>query len=197
MPVVRSNDFTSEFDAIDDKRYGYRPERLDEGGPGDDKDKTQSNATGQHLELDFDTLASESWREKGNSIDESDYTRLRLEEDEESEEVHMRTRYLFDDNQAMTPLSQMQATKDLLTEGQRIAYVGLCQLIMGRMIKDMARGWEGYKMKQRNLLKGKARETEVPVVESGKIWMIKIMARLFQHMDVEREGESAWLWTAN
>ncbi|EJT46431.1 integral membrane protein [Trichosporon asahii var. asahii CBS 2479] len=186
MPVVRSNDFTSEFDAIDDKRYGYRPERLDDG-----EDKTQSNATGQHLELGVDTLASESWREKGNSIDESDYTRLRLEEDEESEEVHMRTRYLFDDNQAMTPLSQMQATKDLLTEGQRIAYVGLCQLIMGRMIKDMSRGWEGYKMKQRNLLKGKARETDVPVVESGKIWMIKIMARLFQHMDVEREGELA------
>jgi len=33
----------------------------------------------------------------------------------------------------MTPLSQMQATKDLLTEAQRIAYVGLCLLTSREM----------------------------------------------------------------
>ena len=137
-----------------------------------------------------ETLASDSWRQK-TTQDESDYTRLRLEEDEESEEVHMRTKYLFNEDKAMTPLSQMQATKELLTEGQRIAYVGLCQLVARRMVRDAGRGWEGWKAKNRvtSRLKGKGKE-EVPVVESANIWMIKIMARLYQHMEVLREGES-------
>jgi hypothetical protein len=42
----------------------------------------------------------------------------------------------------------------------------------------------------KNKLKGKGKE-EVPVVESANIWMIKIMARLYQHMEVLREG--TWL----
>lgn len=187
MPVVRSDDFTSDFDAIDDKKYHFRPpERLD---PEDAHGTTTgtSNATGQHLELEADTLITDSWRQK-NQLDESDYTRLRLDEDEESEEVHMRTRYLFDEDKAMTPLSQMQATKELLTDAQRIAYVGLCHLIARRMVRDMGRGWEGTKVKL-SLSKGKGRAGDVPVVESGSLWMIKIMARLYQHMDLERDGE--------
>ena len=60
MPVVRSNDFTSDLDAIDDKRYHYRPpERLDEGAGA-----AMGNATGAHLELASDTLITDSWREK-------------------------------------------------------------------------------------------------------------------------------------
>jgi hypothetical protein len=86
----------------------------------------------------------------------------------------------------MTPLSQMQATKELLTEGQRIAYVGLCALVTRRMVLDMGRGWTGIKVK---MVKGKGRPDELPVVESGNIWMIKIMARLFQHMELDRDGE--------
>lgn len=183
MPVVRSNDFTSELDAVDDKKFHYRaPIRLD----NEDEHGPTANATGVHLELEADTLITDSWREKAG-IDESEYTRLRLEEDNESEEVHMRTRFLFDEDKAMTPLSQMQATKQLLTEGQRIAYVGLCALIARRMLADMGRGWEGYKAKQ-HMLKGKGRAHDVPVVESGNIWMIKIMARLYQHMELERDG---------
>ncbi|KAL1410336.1 hypothetical protein Q8F55_004344 [Vanrija albida] len=186
MPVVRSDDFTSEFDAIDDKKYHFKPPaRLDpEDEPGT---TTTSNATGQHLEVEGDTLITDSWRQK-NQLDESDYTRLRLDEDEESEEVHMRTRYLFDEDKAMTPLSQMQATKELLTDAQRIAYVGLCHLIARRMLRDMGRGWEGTKVKL-SLSKGKGRAGDVPVVESGNLWMIKIMARLYQHMDLERDEQ--------
>ncbi len=33
----------------------------------------------------------------------------------------------------MTPLNQMQATKNLLTEAQQIAYVGLCALTSREM----------------------------------------------------------------
>ena len=188
MPVVRSDDNAFGFDEEDQKRYHYRPPiRLD---PSDSQAAT-GNATGTHLELDADTLTSDSWREK-QSLDESEYTRLRLDEDEESEEVHMRTKYLFNEDKAMTPLSQMQATKELLTEGQRIAYVGLCQLIAVRMLRDVGRGWEGVKVKGAIIGMGKAKgkgKVEVPVLESAHIWMLKIMARLYQHMELEREGE--------
>lgn len=56
-------------------------------------------------------------------------------------------------------------------------------------MRDAGRGWEGWKAKgMKNRLKGKGKE-EVPVVESANLWMIKIMARLYQHMEVLREGE--------
>jgi len=179
MPVVRSDENPFGLDEEDQKKYHYKPpDRLDaEGGTA----AASSNATGAHIELEGDTLLTDSWREKV-SQDESDYTRLRLDEDEESEQVHMRTRYLFDEDKAMTPLSQMQATKKLLTEGQRIAYVGLCQLIARRMVKDTARGWEGLKVK------GKGKAKEQPQVESANLWMLKIMARLYQHMELEVAG---------
>lgn len=91
----------------------------------------------------------------------------------------------------MTPLSQMQTTKELLTEGQRIAYVALCHLIMKRMLRDMGRGWEGYKAKNKLGVKGKGK-AEVPVVESGHIWMLKLMARLYQHMELTKDGKRAY-----
>ena len=143
MPVVRSEDLTIklEMDPDDPRSTQYRvpAQRMDDDTPA----AGPSNATGTHLELEADTLLTDSWREKA-ALDESDYTRIRLDEDEESEEVHMRTRYLFDEDKAMTPLSQMQATKELLTEGQRIAYVGLCYLVAKRMVRDAGRGWEGH-----------------------------------------------------
>lgn len=186
MPVVRSDKTALDLDEEDQEIYHYRPSTIDA-----DKTAGPSNATGQHLEVGADTISTDSWRTKGAQEVDSDYTRLRLDEDEESEEVHMRTKYLFNEDKAMTPLSQMQATKELLTEGQRIAYVGLCQLVARGMVRDAGRGWEGWKAKgMKNRLKGKGKE-EVPVVESANIWMIKIMARLYQHMEVLREGESS------
>ncbi|KAK8861478.1 hypothetical protein IAR55_002299 [Kwoniella newhampshirensis] len=189
MPVVRSDDNPFGLDEEDQKRYHYRPPaRLDDTFSAAGGSTSTGNATGTHLEVQADTLLTDSWREKV-AQDESDYTRLRLDEDEESEEVHMRTRYLFDEDKAMTPLSQMQATKELLTEGQRIAYVGLCQLIARRMLRDMGRGWEGVKVKSKlGVGKGKGKN-EVPVVESGHIWMLKIMARLYQHMELAKEEQ--------
>ncbi|OCF30494.1 hypothetical protein I316_07876 [Kwoniella heveanensis BCC8398] len=186
MPVVRSDDNPYGLDEEDQRKFHYRaPARLD---PSSDKAVAggSGNATGQHLEVDADTLLTDSWRDKAEQ-DESDYTRLRLDEDEESEEVAMRTKYLFDEDKAMTPLSQMQATKNLLTEGQRIAYVGLCQLIAKRMLRDMGRGWEGFKPKGKLGLKGK--KADPPAVESGHIWMLKIMARLYQHMELTRDEQ--------
>lgn len=85
----------------------------------------------------------------------------------------MRTDFLFDDTQEMTPLSQMKATKDLLTEGQRIAYVGLCKLITREMVQS-------YKV-------GRTKEL-APAAESAQHWANKIMGRLYLHMDVSQSG---------
>jgi hypothetical protein len=40
----------------------------------------------------------------------------------------------MEDEEQRDALSQMQATKDLLTEGQRIAYVGMTRLILSAML---------------------------------------------------------------
>lgn len=184
MPVVRSEDIPAGFDEDDPRKRKYQaPLRLDsqhqqEHGP-------TGNATGAALELDPEITTTDNWREKNLEEDESDYTRLRPFEDEESEEVNMRTNYLFNEDKAMTPLSQMQATKELLTEGQRIAYVGLAALVAREMIMDMRRGLTPPK--------NKSKESESGVVESGKLWLLKIMARLYQHMDLSADGECSML----
>jgi hypothetical protein len=178
MPVVRSDNFDSlGFEDEDERKDKYRPPvRLDT-----DDHVVMGNATGAQLQLDPELTTESTWRDKLTQ-DESDYTRLRLFEDQESEEVHMRTKYLFDEEKAMTPLSQMQATKELLTEGQRIAYVGLCALVARAMLIDMGRGVVHGKGKKKT-------SAAAGSVENGKIWMLKIMARLYQHMELEVAGK--------
>lgn len=96
-----------------------------------------------------------------------------MKEDEESDEVALRTKYLFDEDAAMTPLSQMQATKKLLTESQRIAYVGLCALTA----REMTQALRLFKRKE---LKG--------AVANMELWVLKIMGRLYYHMELETPG---------
>ncbi|KAJ9125393.1 hypothetical protein QFC22_000353 [Naganishia vaughanmartiniae] len=186
MPVVRSEDPLAEYgyDIIDPRHTKYQPTNLPDP---ETKQRAAGNATGTAIHLENDVTLDHKWREKtgGATQDEGDYTRLRLMEDEESEEVHLRTKYLFNEDKAMTPLSQMQATKELLTEGQRIAYVGLCALIAREMIRDMGRGWV---MSKKEKMRGKGHD-EPAVVESGRLWMLKIMARLYQHMDLSPEEQ--------
>lgn len=144
----------------------------------------QSNATGQLLDLsEAAARRGEDWREKGaGAADESEYTRLGLDDDPEEDHLHEKTQYLFDDDKGMTPLSQMQATKGLLSEGQRIAYVGMCRLV----VKDMVQA----------LRRGKHKELEAALA-SVDHWSSKIMTRLYQHMDVDASGAflvSAMAW---
>ncbi|KAI5450772.1 hypothetical protein NCC49_002779 [Naganishia albida] len=189
MPVVRSEESQAEYgyEVVDPRQNKYRAALIPEP---ESRAKAAGNATGTAIHLDADSptktrTETANWREKLTE-DEGDYTRLRLMEDEESEEVHMRTKYLFDEDKAMTPLSQMQATKELLTEGQRIAYVGLCALVARGMIRDMGRGWVMGK-KEKARAKGVPAEPEV--VESGRMWMLKIMAKLYQHMDLSPDEQ--------
>ena len=104
----------------------------------------------------------------------------------------MRTRYLFDEEKAMTPLSQMQATKNLLTETQRIAYVGLCKLACVEMVAELQKVADADPKKKAAKIKlGSKATTSVvvdPPTESSTVWGLKIMARLYHHMELERDG---------
>lgn len=146
-----------------------------------------TNATGKHL--DIDDARGYDWRSKPASSqhagddDDSDgekgYTQLRLDEDEEAEQLHAATQYLFKDGahhdpygdtSTATPLNQMKTTKQLLSDGQKIAYVGLCSLIASEMVRQMRR------------VPGKNLESAKKSIDS---WRIKVMARLYQHMEIE------------
>jgi len=106
------------------------------------------------------------------------YTRMNQDDDVQSaDSMDENTQYLFkeslDDSDATTPLSQMQATKELLTEGQRIAYVGLCKLTLVGMLRDVGR----VRFKENRA-----------AYESMTLWSQKMMIRLFSHMDISPAG---------
>lgn len=160
MPIVREDTFASGLDEEDQKKYHYQPSA---------KGASAANATGNLI--DVDDYGNE-WRSKVDQ-NESEYTRLRINEEDDADEVHLRTKYLFDEDKAMTPLSQMQATKNLLTEAQRIAYVGLCALTSREMSQSL-------KVTKRKELKAAAGSME--------LWAMKILGRLYYHMELETQG---------
>ena len=165
MPVVKEDESAGGLDEEDQRKYHYVPKKSTSHGhehPG-------GNATGNRIDVDVEGT---EWRSKTEQ-NENEYTRLRADEEDEADEVHLRTRYLFDEDKAMTPLGQMQATKKMLTEAQRIAYVGLCALTA----KEMAQ-------KQKN-----ARRKELKdAIHSMELWALKVMGRLYYHMDLEIAG---------
>ncbi|GAA5887434.1 hypothetical protein JCM6882_002527 [Rhodosporidiobolus microsporus] len=183
MPVIRTSDktTTSMFDADADtgdrkpSRYIQpAPSRaLEVDAPGPAAVAATGNATGRLVEADEKSgaPAETGLREKGK-LDEMDYTRLELDDDPEEDEISMRTQYLFNEDTSMTPLSQLQQTKTLLTEGQRIAYVGLCRLVAREMVQTLALAAKG------------AKELD-PARESCQNWASKIMGRLYRHMEVD------------
>ncbi|SJX65019.1 uncharacterized protein SRS1_15846 [Sporisorium reilianum f. sp. reilianum] len=175
------------------KRSGARSQYLTDnsasttGAAASRSHNAATNATGTHL--DIDDARGYDWRSKpvskqnddddDDSDEEKGYTQLRLDEDEEAEELHAATSYLFQDgnrhdpygdNTAATPLNQMKTTKQLLSEGQKIAYVGLCSLIASEMVRQIRR------------VPGKTLD---PAKQSIESWKIKVMARLYQHMEIE------------
>lgn len=122
------------------------------------------------------------------------YTRVQVDEDARSAtSMDDNTSYLFkangthiadEDDEQRDPLAQMQATKDLLTEGQRIAYVGVVRLAMVQMVKELDRV-EGTK--------GTKKEFKL-AVEAMKMWSQKMMLRLYAHMEINSSGNlDRWL----
>ena len=113
------------------------------------------------------------------------YTRVQLDEDAKSAtSMDEGTGYLFkesqthnvlDDEEQRDAVSQLQATKDLLTEGQRIAYVGVTRLTMYSMIKELE-DIGATRTTKKDL--GKA-------IESVTKWGQQMMVRLYAHMDID------------
>ncbi|KAI9375693.1 hypothetical protein BJX61DRAFT_531405 [Aspergillus egyptiacus] len=113
------------------------------------------------------------------------YTRVQLDEDNESiNSLDEDTSYLFRESAATTAgyegeelrdtLSQLQATKDLLTESQRIAYVGVTRLMIFRMVADME------KMPPTK----STRKSKQKAIDSMRGWGQAMMTRLYSHMDI-------------
>jgi hypothetical protein len=120
------------------------------------------------------------------------YTRVQIDEDAQSAtSMDDNTAYLFkpkgtdlvdDDDDVRDPLAQMQATKDLLTEGQRIAYVGLVRLAMMEMTDELS-----------CIERTKSATKSINVAhEAIKMWSQKTMVRLYAHMDIESAGTMAF-----
>lgn len=113
------------------------------------------------------------------------YTRVQVDEDAKSAtSMDENTEYLFkpkgtdladDDEEQRDPLAQLQATKNLLTEGQRIAYVGVTRLAMAKMVKEVD-DIEGTKNTKKGL---------VLAADSMKMWSQQMMVRLYMHMEVD------------
>lgn len=113
------------------------------------------------------------------------YTRVLVDEDAESAtSMDDNTNYLFknaggtsmmdDDEQTRDAVSQMQATKDLLTEGQRIAYVGLVRIELSLLVKVLEKApWTKATKKAGQM-----------ATEATKMWSQKIMIRLYTHMEI-------------
>lgn len=114
------------------------------------------------------------------------YTRVQLDEDAQSAtSLDENTKYLFkevnggtgageeEDDEQRDALSQMQATKDLLTEGQRVAYVGMTRLILSAMLREQ----------ESMVTKTTKKETQF-AAEAMQRWSQQMMVRLYAHMDI-------------
>jgi len=112
------------------------------------------------------------------------YTRVIMDEDAQSAtSMDDNTQYLFkgakgtdviDDDDARDAVSQMQATKDLLTEGQRIAYVGVVRLEIVKLVKEA---------EELPITKKTKKEVTI-AAEAFRMWGQKMMIRLYSHMDI-------------
>jgi hypothetical protein len=114
------------------------------------------------------------------------YTRVIMDDDADSvTSMDDNTAYLFKDKEkgttmdddedvARDPLAQMQTTKNLLTEGQRVAYVGLVRLAMVELERKFIR-----MDRNKNTKKFLALQQE-----TTKMWAQKMMVRIYGHMDI-------------
>ena len=117
------------------------------------------------------------------------YTRVQHDEDANStSSMEDNTSYLFkqqngtgeveEDEELRDTMAQMQATKDLLTEGQRIAYVGVTRVAMAEMVAEL---------EQIEITKDTKKELAL-LIEAYKMWSQKMMVRLYAHMEISSSG---------
>lgn len=112
------------------------------------------------------------------------YTKVIMDDDADSvTSMDDNTAYLFkekntaldvEDEAARDPLMQMQTTKNLLTEGQRVAYVGLVRLAAVELERKFAR-------MDRNKNTKKVLDLQQ---ETTKMWSQRAMVKIYGHMDI-------------
>jgi hypothetical protein len=114
------------------------------------------------------------------------YTRLQLDEDAQSAtSMDEDTNYLFkegakpnavvEEEEQRDAVAQLQATKDLLTEGQRIAYVGVTRLVIYGMVGELQIATQNKSTKK----------DAVKALESMEKWGQQMMVRLYSHMEID------------
>ncbi|MCO5589711.1 hypothetical protein L7F22_043679 [Adiantum nelumboides] len=175
---------------IDDARgYSWRakPENLGDAGgfeASKKEDKKKKAERRKRRKQKGEEVSSSSSSDSENEEDEGGargYTQLRLDDDVEAEDLNSATDYLFTgasgsnpmddiDGKGATPHSQLNTTKNLLTEGQKIAYVGLVSLAAKQIIRQLER------------VPGKEQKN---AISSADEWRLRVMARIYQHMDIE------------
>ena len=117
------------------------------------------------------------------------YTKVMVDEDAKSAtSMDENTAYLFDkrnkdaedddDLEARDPLAQMNETKNMLTDNQRIAYVGVVRLAIAEMIKELQK----YER-----TRGAKKALDF-AQESMLLWSQKVMVRLYAHMELDSAG---------
>jgi hypothetical protein len=118
------------------------------------------------------------------------YTRVQDDDDAQSAtSMDDNTAYLFkegyarnaldEEDEARDLISQMQTTKELLTEGQRIAYVGVVRLAMFQMVSEI---------ESLPRTKGSKKILDM-AVEATKMWAQKMMVRLYSHMEISTQEQ--------
>lgn len=134
------------YDEVEDESYGYG------GLGGAGKGYTK-------VHVDDEVVSQTSFDDNTAYLFKDGYARNALDEDDEARDT----------------ISQMQTTKELLTEGQRIAYVGVVRLSMIRMLEalDSIERTKGVK-KMADLAS-----------ESLRLWSQKMMVRVYSHMEID------------
>ena len=169
----------------------------DEGEEDDDDDLgwQEMPALGEHdVYDDFGRLVAKGSKDDAGETSAalgevegfgSGYSRLQMDDDvKSSTSLDEDTGYLFKegqnnsvavDDELRDAASQLQTTTDLLTESQRVAYVGVVRLIIYQMMRDM---------QEMPMIKG-SRNAVQKARDSIKKWGQFVMTRIYLHMDID------------
>lgn len=113
------------------------------------------------------------------------YTKVMVDEDAQSAtSMDENTAYLFDkrrqqmeddEEEPLDAFAQMNETKNLLTDSQRIAYVGVVRLGVAEMVNELQR-----------LQRTRGAKKAIDYAqESTQLWSQKVMLRLYSHMELD------------
>lgn len=109
------------------------------------------------------------------------YTRVTRDDDVKSiSSMDENTDFLFDEDEfKRSPLAQLEATKKMLSDSQRIAYVGLCKLAMFTMATEVAQYHATRRIAKRLS----------DCQQSLARWSQLMAMRLYAHMDISPDGK--------